>query len=99
MSKARQPAWPLARHGSVDLFRPVPFGTDQRSRFVTITLMFVSVVIGSIPRMGKTFLLRLLGIIAALDVRRRAAPLRPERHRGPVPAGPGRAPLPRRGRT
>jgi S-DNA-T family DNA segregation ATPase FtsK/SpoIIIE len=31
--------------------------------------MFTSCVIGSIPRMGKTFLLRLLGLIAALDVR------------------------------
>ena len=31
--------------------------------------MFVSVIIGSIPRMGKTFLLRLLALIAALDVR------------------------------
>ena len=31
--------------------------------------MFVSVIIGAIPRMGKTFLLRLLALIAALDVR------------------------------
>ena len=69
MSKARQPAWPLARHGTTDLFMPVPFGTDQRGRLVTVTLMFVSVIIGSIPRMGKTFLLRLLALIAALDPR------------------------------
>jgi S-DNA-T family DNA segregation ATPase FtsK/SpoIIIE len=69
MSKARQPAWPLARHGSADLFKAVPFGTDQRGRLVAVTLMFVSVVIGSIPRMGKTFLLRLLALIAALDTR------------------------------
>jgi DNA segregation ATPase FtsK/SpoIIIE, S-DNA-T family len=55
MSQARQPAWPLARHGGTDLFKPVPFGTDQRGRFVAVTLMFVSVIIGSIPRMGKTF--------------------------------------------
>jgi DNA segregation ATPase FtsK/SpoIIIE, S-DNA-T family len=69
MSKARQPAWPLAKGGSVDLFRPVPFGTDQRGRPVKVTLMFTSGVIGSIPRMGKTFLLRLLALIAALDPR------------------------------
>jgi S-DNA-T family DNA segregation ATPase FtsK/SpoIIIE len=69
MSKARQPAFPLARQGGADLFKAVPFGTDQRGRPVALTLMFVSVIIGSIPRMGKTFLLRLLALIAALDTR------------------------------
>jgi S-DNA-T family DNA segregation ATPase FtsK/SpoIIIE len=69
MSKARQPAWPLAKSGTVDLFRPVPFGTDQRGRPVKVTMMFTSGIIGSIPRMGKTFLLRLLALIAALDPR------------------------------
>lgn len=69
MSQAGQPAWPLAKRGAADLFAPVPFATDQRGRPVTITLMFVSIIIGAIPRMGKTFLLRLLLLIAALDVR------------------------------
>lgn len=69
MSKARQPAWPLARQGTADLFKPVAFGTDQRGRMVPLTLMFVSAIIGAIPRMGKTFLLRLLVLLAALDVR------------------------------
>ncbi len=69
MSKAEQPAWPLARRGAADLFAPAAFATDQRGRPITITLMFVSIIIGSIPRMGKTFLLRLLLLIAALDVR------------------------------
>lgn len=69
MSKARQPAWPLGRHGTADLFKAAPFGTDQRGRVIPITLMFASVIIGSIPRMGKTFLLRLLLLIAALDPR------------------------------
>lgn len=31
--------------------------------------MYIAAVIGAIPRMGKTFLLRLLLLIAALDVR------------------------------
>jgi S-DNA-T family DNA segregation ATPase FtsK/SpoIIIE len=53
----------------VDLFEAAPFGTDQRGRVVVLTLMFVSVIIGSIPRMGKTFTLRLLLLIAALDPR------------------------------
>jgi DNA segregation ATPase FtsK/SpoIIIE, S-DNA-T family len=69
MTTADQPPWPLARRGSADMFKPVAFGTDPRGRVVTITLMFVSLIIGSIPRMGKTFLLRLLLLICALDVR------------------------------
>ena len=69
MSKVRQPAWPLARHGTADLFKAVPFGTDQRGRLVPVTVMFVSVIIGAIPRMGKTFLLRLLALLASLDPR------------------------------
>ena len=53
----------------MDLFKPVAFGTDQRGRWVEITLMYIAGVIGAIPRMGKTFLLRLLLLIAALDPR------------------------------
>lgn len=67
LSKSRQPAWPLLKSGVVDLFKPVPFGTDQRGRPVTLTLMFASMVIGSIPRVGKTFSVRLLLLAAALD--------------------------------
>jgi S-DNA-T family DNA segregation ATPase FtsK/SpoIIIE len=69
MAKARQGAWPLAKQGAVDLFRPWPFGTDQRGRPVVMTLMFASMVIGSIPRMGKTFAMRLALLAAALDAR------------------------------
>ncbi|WP_269854265.1 cell division protein FtsK [Streptomyces sp. RPT161] len=69
MSRAKQPAWPLLKSGSVDLFKPVAYGTDQRGRWVEATLMYIAGVIGAIPRMGKTFLLRLLLLIAALDPR------------------------------
>lgn len=69
MSTAKQPPWQLLKSGAVDLFRPAPFGVDQRMRPVWITLMFASVIIGAVPRMGKTFALRLLLLIAALDVR------------------------------
>lgn len=67
LAKAKQPGWPLARSGRTDLFEPVPFGTDQRGRVVTVTLMFSSMVVGSVPRMGKTFSVRLLLLAAALD--------------------------------
>ena len=69
MTTADQLAWPLLRRGTTDVFAPVVFGTDPRGRTVTVTLMFASVIIGSIPRMGKTFLLRLLLLICALDLR------------------------------
>ncbi|MFD5297204.1 cell division protein FtsK [Streptomyces mutabilis] len=69
MNETTKPAWPLLKDGQVDLFQPVVFGNDQRMRDIVVTLMFASVVIGSIPRMGKTFLLRLLLLIAALDPR------------------------------
>ncbi|MBT2440064.1 cell division protein FtsK [Streptomyces sp. ISL-36] len=69
MNETTKPAWPLLKTGQVDLFRPVVFGNDQRMRDVSVTLMFAAVVVGSVPRMGKTFLMRLLLLIAALDPR------------------------------
>ncbi|MFG2901530.1 cell division protein FtsK [Streptomyces zaomyceticus] len=69
MNETTKPAWPLLKTGTVDLFKPVVFGNDQRMRDVTVTLMFAAVVVGSVPRMGKTFLMRLLLLIAALDPR------------------------------
>ncbi|TCP56974.1 S-DNA-T family DNA segregation ATPase FtsK/SpoIIIE [Tamaricihabitans halophyticus] len=69
MSKAKSPSWPLAKNGGqrVDLFSPVPFGTDQRGRPVGVDLVFNNMVIGAMPRMGKTFSLRVLVLAAALD--------------------------------
>lgn len=69
MNETTKPAWPLLKSGTVDLFKPVVFGNDQRMRDVSVTLMFAAVVVGSIPRMGKTFLMRLFLLIAALDPR------------------------------
>jgi S-DNA-T family DNA segregation ATPase FtsK/SpoIIIE len=69
MSRSKQGAWPLLKSGAVDLFKPFPFGTDPRGRAVTLTLMFASMIVGSIPRMGKTFSLRLAMLGAALDPR------------------------------
>ncbi|WP_329444915.1 cell division protein FtsK [Streptomyces sp. NBC_01426] len=69
MNETKKPAWPLLKSGTVDLFKPVVFGNDQRMGDVAVTLMFASVVVGSIPRMGKTFLMRLFLLIAALDPR------------------------------
>ncbi|WP_327290760.1 cell division protein FtsK [Streptomyces sp. NBC_01198] len=69
MNETKKPAWPLLKSGTVDLFKPVVFGNDQRMSDVSVTLMFASVIVGSVPRMGKTFLMRLFLLIAALDPR------------------------------
>ncbi|MFF5229991.1 cell division protein FtsK [Dactylosporangium sp. NPDC000521] len=69
MSQATQKPWPLLKSGTVDLFKPFPYGTDPRGRLVTLTLMFASMIVGSIPRMGKTFALRLILLGACLDPR------------------------------
>ena len=92
MTTAEQPPWPLAKRGAADIFVPQVIGTDPRGRRVSVTLMFASAVIGAIPRMGKTVLMRLLLLICALDVRVEIhaydlkgtgdlAPLRPVAHR------------------
>lgn len=73
-AEAEKPAWPLLKSGTVDLFKPFPIGIDPRGRWVTLTLMYASMVIGAVPRMGKTFFLRLLLLAAALDVRAQLYP-------------------------
>jgi S-DNA-T family DNA segregation ATPase FtsK/SpoIIIE len=67
MAAAKPKPWPLARGGSADLFRPIPFGVDQRGRPVLLTLVFESLLIGAKPRMGKTFAMRVVLLAAALD--------------------------------
>lgn len=67
VSQRRAAAWPLIKSGSVDVFEPVPFGVDPRGTPVGVRLLFAAGVIGAVPRMGKTFALRLLGCAAALD--------------------------------
>jgi DNA segregation ATPase FtsK/SpoIIIE, S-DNA-T family len=67
LRKMRQPAYPLARGCKVSLFDPLPFGTDQRGRAVAFLLMFANLLIGSIPRMGKTVALRIVLLACALD--------------------------------
>lgn len=69
VSQTRQQAWPLLKSGRVDLFAPLPLGTDERGAPITALLMFTNLVIGAIPRMGKTFVLRLVLLAAALDAR------------------------------
>ena len=69
MSKAPQPPWPLMKSGEVDLFQPFPAFTDQRNRWVNVQLAYASMIIGAVPRMGKTFTVRELLLVAGLDKR------------------------------
>lgn len=69
MATAKQAPWPFLKTGTVDLFKPFPFGTDPRGRPVEIELIGTNVLLGSIPGAGKTFGLRLPMLAAALDRR------------------------------
>lgn len=69
MNTAKQPLWPLHRTLDANIFKPAPAFTDQRSNWVPITLAYTSGVIGAMPRMGKTFVLREILLIAGMDVR------------------------------
>lgn len=67
MSQAKPAAWSLAKSGRADIFAPLPFGQDQRGRQVSFLLMFANLLIGAMPRQGKTFALRIVLLAAALD--------------------------------
>jgi S-DNA-T family DNA segregation ATPase FtsK/SpoIIIE len=69
MATAKQVRWPLLKDGTVNVFRPAPAFTDQRGSWIDLTLAYTSGVIGAVPRMGKTFYLRELLLLAGLDPR------------------------------
>ncbi|HEV2780205.1 MAG TPA: cell division protein FtsK [Actinophytocola sp.] len=50
-----------------DAWRPIPFGRDARNRAITLTLVWTSLLIGAIPRQGKTFAARLAAAGLILD--------------------------------
>jgi S-DNA-T family DNA segregation ATPase FtsK/SpoIIIE len=68
-SAMRQPAWPLAKTGQVDVFKPFAFATTPRMTTVVVSLMSRNWLFGGQPGSGKTFALRLLVLAAALDPR------------------------------
>ncbi|GIF02345.1 cell division protein FtsK [Paractinoplanes rishiriensis] len=50
-----------------DIWAEAPLGLDERGRKVSLLLMWVSILIGAMPRKGKTFTTRALALFAALD--------------------------------
>ncbi|WP_230652092.1 cell division protein FtsK [Streptacidiphilus sp. ASG 303] len=67
LSKAEKIAWPLAKSGRHDLFKPVPFGRNPRGQWVAVPLVQHNVLFGSQPGQGKTSSVRVLAAGAALD--------------------------------
>ncbi|MCX2953783.1 FtsK/SpoIIIE domain-containing protein [Lentzea sp. NEAU-D7] len=58
---------PLLSAERWDAWRPVPFGTDARGRRIDLPLVWTSVLIGAIPRQGKTMAERLAAAGLILD--------------------------------
>ncbi|MCA1693630.1 MAG: cell division protein FtsK, partial [Actinobacteria bacterium] len=50
---------PLLEVACWDAWRPVPFGRDARDRRICLPLVWTSLLVGAIPRQGKTFAARL----------------------------------------
>ena len=50
-----------------NIWRPARLGKDERDRLVTLSLLWNSILIGAMPRRGKTFFVRLVLLFAALD--------------------------------
>lgn len=67
LSQMAQPAWPLLKAGRADIFKPLPFGHDPKGDPVDITLIYSSLLVGAIPRQGKSFSVRVVVLGAALD--------------------------------
>ncbi|HEV7647419.1 MAG TPA: cell division protein FtsK [Actinophytocola sp.] len=58
---------PLLAVRQWDAWRPVPFGRDARDRTVDLPLVWTSLLVGAIPRQGKTFAARLAAAGLILD--------------------------------
>jgi DNA segregation ATPase FtsK/SpoIIIE, S-DNA-T family len=58
---------PLLEVACWDAWRPVPFGRDARDRRISLPLVWTSLLVGAIPRQGKTFSARLAAAGLILD--------------------------------
>jgi S-DNA-T family DNA segregation ATPase FtsK/SpoIIIE len=58
---------PLLEVPSWDAWRPIPFGRDARDRRINFPLVWTSLLVGAIPRQGKTFAARLAAAGLILD--------------------------------
>jgi S-DNA-T family DNA segregation ATPase FtsK/SpoIIIE len=58
---------PLVKADRWDAWRPIPFGRDARNRPIFLPLVWTSLLVGAIPRQGKTFATRLPAAGLILD--------------------------------
>lgn len=58
---------PLIRAARVNFWEPWPFGLDERGEPVDLCLLWSAMLVGAIPRQGKSFTARLAALAAALD--------------------------------
>ncbi|HEX2300759.1 MAG TPA: cell division protein FtsK, partial [Pseudonocardiaceae bacterium] len=58
---------PLLAAERWDAWQPVPFGRDARNRRIDLPLVWTSLLVGAIPRQGKTFAARLAAAGLILD--------------------------------
>ncbi|HZD14636.1 MAG TPA: cell division protein FtsK, partial [Pseudonocardiaceae bacterium] len=63
----KPPVTALAKADQVDFWQGFRFGQDARKRPVQLVMVWSSLLVGAIPRMGKTFAARLPAAAAALD--------------------------------
>lgn len=61
------PVTPLVAMERIDFWKGFPFGVDARGQVIHLSLIWSSLLVGAIPRMGKTFAARLPALAAALD--------------------------------
>lgn len=67
MRKTPPAPWPLAKGGAFDVFKPVPFGVDQRQRNIGVSLVENNALVGALPGGGKSFSIQPLIYAAGLD--------------------------------
>ncbi|MEU8524862.1 cell division protein FtsK [Streptomyces sp. NPDC048629] len=58
---------PLLGATRVDFWKPFPWGVDERGNPVMATMLWLSLLVGAVPRQGKTFSARTIALAAALD--------------------------------
>lgn len=58
---------PLLGATRVDFWKPFPWGVDERGNPVMATMLWMSMLVGAVPRQGKTFSARTIALAAALD--------------------------------
>lgn len=58
---------PLIRAARVNFWEGFPFGLDERGELVTLNVLWSALLVGAVPRQGKSFSARLIALAAALD--------------------------------